>query len=142
MKKLIVLIGIAFCLATYSLPLCAEKDKNTEEKNITLIVDGDTIDCSQTLLDKYGSEKIVQAYKKEKIMCDSIVVIKDVIPMKERTVIYLSLIKEGDKVTEFVSSPITTSEVNWLAISCLSGVFIFVIILYICYARLYLPSKG
>lgn len=139
MKKLFTVLAIALCLTSYSSPLSAKENKNTE---ITLITDdNDTIICESAILDKYGLEKIIEAYKKEKIMCDSVVVTKNVIPIKEHTIVYLSLIKEGNKVTEFVSSPITRSEVNWLAISCLSGIFILFIVFYISYVRLYLPSK-
>lgn len=141
MKKLLLFIGIALCLASCSVTPSAKEDKNTEDKNITLIVGGDTIDCSQAILDKYGSEKIIQAHKKGKIICDTIVVIKNVIPIQKRTTTYLYLIKEGNKVVEFVSSPIEASEVNWRGVICIPIIFIIVILAF-CMSLLRRPSRG
>lgn len=131
MKKLIVLIGIAFCLATYSLPLCAEKDKNTEEKNITLIVDGDTIDCSQTLLDKYGSEKIIQAYHESGLVVNTINSCQRSkwVFKKQKSVIIISLIRQENKIIEITSSPILGGlYINWfIIILCVFLFFLFLL---------------
>lgn len=136
MKKLFTVLAIALCLASYSSQLSAKEDKNTE---VTLIAGGDTIDCSQAILDKYSSEKVVEAYQKGKLICDSIVITKGY-PIRQRTVFYLSLVKKDNKVVESISSPTTTSKFDW-ALVWLCG-FIVVVILFFYFLWLRLPSKG
>ncbi len=136
MKKLFLFIAIALCVASYSSPLSAKEDKNTE---VTLIAGGDTINCSQAILDKYGPEKVAKAYQKGKLICDSIVVTKGYI-IQRRTVFYLSLVKEGNKIVESISSPTTTSKFDWSFVYFFGFIIIGILFFYFLWLRL--PSKG
>lgn len=102
MKKLFLLLTIALCVASYSSPLSAKEDKNTE---ITIVGWDDTIICQKFILDKYGFENIVKAYNGEKVTKDSI--IESERSMKIRTdTVRSSLIRQDNKVVEVVSPPI------------------------------------
>lgn len=124
MKKLFVLLTIALCLASYSLPLSAKEDKNTE---ITLITGGDTIVCSQTLLDKYGSKKIIQAYNESGLVVNTInsYQYSNWGLKKQKSITIISLIRQDNKVIEITSLPTSGNlYTNWVVI-CMCIILFF-----------------
>ena len=123
MKTKLLFIAIALCLASYSSPLSAKEDKNTE---VILIADGDTIICEKVILEKYGWKDIIKAYNGETIISDSIVVKKGPITNETCTVTYIYLKKEGSKVVESTSTTITKSKKDWILI-CFSFGFIIIL---------------
>jgi hypothetical protein len=120
MKKLIIILGIAlFCLANvYAQANEQHTNKNTEEK-VTVIVDGDTIQCSKDLFYKYSLDAIIEAYQKDSL----IVKIDDTIKLskwcnKSQTKVIVTYLKrKGNEVIETTSLPMLGEwETEWFSI--------------------------
>lgn len=146
MKNLFLMIGIAFYLASYSLPLHAKEDKNTEitlingNDTITypktqldtttetqIIINNDTIFCSKGIVDKYGPEKIIQAYENDSLVVDTIEkgFVLPYFIKKQDYIIVASLIKQEKRVVEVVSDMIYVGKKRFAWISIIIVVFVF-----------------
>lgn len=133
MKKLFTVLAIALCLTSYSSPLSAKENKNTE---ITLITgDKDTIICESAILDKYGLEKIIEAYNGEKVIKDSIIERERSIKIRTDTVRSF-LQKQDNKVVEVMYPPIVG---EWK----ISDGFVFLCVFFLavmCFILLFAPK--